>query len=248
MLRVAEWTGASAWILIVVVIICRIALAWLGRGAKARVQDVQANYVALIAEQPAVLKAYGPTSLLALTWTVNYWQSTAQYVKIAYSKPRSWLSSSILGIWLAIVWVSNDALNLLPRIGYFIFGTLISMLLSVVTIAMAQRKQFPQYAPLHHFGLIVGPDQLRRILGGKQLAHPWSTVDEIGLLMGSVHYRANGVPYLIPPHAFHQKEDARVFVSTLNALKAGLPPPPFDWSGYVPQKPTVEGVWPPPIS
>jgi len=184
---------------------------------------------------------------------MDYRRSVLQNCKQVLLQPSTWLSNSLLGFYFAwaFPWAFApfaSSSEILSRCIAFLVGYAISIGLSLAVLAFRLTKNFPSHARVQHLALIVEPDGVRSVLGSKQIMYPWSTIGKVKNLAGLVLYKRHGVLCLIPDFAFQSRADTKAFVATLNALKMGLPPPPHDWSGYVPvEQPAVEGVWPPPI-
>ena len=211
--------------------------------------------VAILSESvnpPAVHVAFRPVSILALAWTSDYKSSLRQSVNQVFLRPSMWLSWSVTGVIFTLLFPGFDSTSdpsfYVNHLEAFMAGVAVSSVITCVGLAFSMRKHFPANAPVQHVGLIVDPGGLRSIIGAKSYSYRWDVIGKVRNVGGAVLYQRHGVLSLIPDYAFRSNGDCKAFVATLDALKKGLPPPPYDWSAYVPVAPSSEGVWPPPIA
>ena len=253
------WMAALGWrrfldlawpVCLLVWIGSSIALYFMTRKRSATQQSAQNAIRSQSTSPPAVHAAYRSTSILALVWTMTYRNAVWQNAKQIFIQPRSWITFAVTGVIFALFFGGYDTSDpsfYTSHIEAFMAGLAISAVVGVVQIAIYQRKHFPANASVQHLGLILEPTGIRSVIGNKVYSYPWDVIGSVRSLGGTVLYQRHGIYVLIPEYAFRSIRDGKAFVATVDALKKGLPPPPYDWTAYVPHAPSTEGIWPPPI-
>ena len=203
-----------------------------------------------IANLPSVAAAFRSTSLLSLTWSMDYRRALQQSFRLVFLQSSTWFSTSAIGFcfaWACPAAFLNSSSDILNRCAAFLVGWIISTAFSLLALVLQVSKNFPAHARIHHHAIIVEPEGICSIVGTRQYLYAWDAIGPAKNLAGLVLYKRQGALSVIPAFAFQSTTDMQAFVATLNALRAGLSPPQHDWSNYVPREVSIKGVWPPPI-
>jgi len=191
-------------------------------------------------------------AIMTLRWSIDYKTSVRLNMTYGVRNPNLWLPPLIVVSISAVV--CFELFGILYAgifAGGFLGVGIAAVLLSIFSLQLRLKRDFPSAASVHYVGLVVNQEGLHRISGHTMETCPWNKLETVREIDGFVFVVRNGAALIIPSTAFLSQKDARAFVETAVALKKKKAPPDYDWSGYVtaatPTPAADDGVWPPRI-
>lgn len=240
----------SEWIFFPIFIVGMLGYAWLTRKRTTARKEIHIAMVKAAAySPPAMSSAFKPNSIISLAWTMDYKTNVQSYRKSLFSRPPIYVGCILMGMASDLNAYAARFMpplySLILLVALFIFGAVFWASFSIWQAKGFLRKTYYFAGDTLSTGMIVDPDGIRAICGANEYSFPWTVISKIRETQGNIEFIGEGTRYCIPSFAFKSTGDASAFAATLQALKKGLTPPAHDWSAYVPQVQTNEGVWPP---
>ena len=227
-----------------------IGVALGSRSMKERVgliKDYKKALALAAADMPDLSNLSTSGAIVTLRWSLNYDSHLTIMQAFKKSVWYLWRWIALYPILLVafcflFIWTQFRQPMVYTSFLAIIVGTVIGMRTSI-----QQLRQRYLETPIQNFCLVVDTDRLRLVTGTTVTELPWKQVQRIQNVKGTTYIHVSILFSMIPNFVFHSRRDAEAFFATVKSLKAGLPPPAYDWSGYVFTEPNFDGVWPPPI-